>query len=163
LLTWNAGTTASLVEDQGFRSFVTMLDPQYDMPSRRTVMRRLPAKYNETKQRMLEVLAQLQYLSLTTNISTSQATDSYLTVAAHFIYLWELKNLVLATVQFNVEHTAEHIASELQKITDHWGIVRKIAVIVTSNASNIWQPSESLAGLTFIALYIPKSCRQRSY
>ena len=69
---------ASLVENQGFRSFVTILDPQYDIPSRRTVMRRLPAKYNETKQRMLEVLAQLQYLSLTTDFWTSQATDSYL-------------------------------------------------------------------------------------
>ena len=73
--------------------------------SRRTVTMKLPTKYEETKQCMLDVFAQVQYLSLTTNISTSQATDSYLTVAAHFIYLWELKNLVLATVQFKVEHT----------------------------------------------------------
>ena len=34
-------------------------------------------------------------------------------------------------------YTAEHIASELQKITDHWGITRKIAAIVTDNAPNM--------------------------
>ena len=41
--------------------------------------------------------------------------------------------MVLASVQFNVEHTARHIASEFQKITDHWGIT----AIGTDNASNM--------------------------
>ena len=63
---------ASLVENQGFRSFVTILDPQYDIPSRRTVMRRLPVKYKETKQRMLKVSVQVQYLPLTTFVLRKQ-------------------------------------------------------------------------------------------
>ena len=41
---------ASVVEDQGFRRFVNMLDPRYDIPSWRILMRRLPTKYDEIKQ-----------------------------------------------------------------------------------------------------------------
>jgi len=45
--------------------------------------------------------------------------------------------LVLATVKFNVEHAAEHIASKLHKVTDQWGITNKVAAIVMDNASNM--------------------------
>jgi len=47
---------ASVIEDQGFKRFVTMLDPCYDIPSRRTLMRLLPTKYDEIKLQILQVL-----------------------------------------------------------------------------------------------------------
>ena len=55
----------------------------------------------------------------------------------HFIHSWELKSLVLATIKFSVEHNAEHIAAELKKVTNHWGITHKVVAIVTDNASNM--------------------------
>lgn len=69
---------ASIVEDLGFRRFVSMLDPRYDIPSRRTLMRRLPTKYQEIKLHILKVLPQVKYVSLTTDIWTSRATQSFL-------------------------------------------------------------------------------------
>jgi len=65
----------------------------------------------------------------------SRTTEGFLTVTAHFICLWKLKSLVLATVKFSVEHTTEHIAGELQRVTDEWGITNKVAVI--DNALNM--------------------------
>ena len=128
---------ASVVEDQGFRRFVNMLDPCYDIPSRRTLMRRLPTKYDKIKQRVMKVLTQVKHLSLTTDIWTSRATESFLTVTIHFIHSWKLKSLVLATIKFSTEHTGEHIADELQRITDHWEITHKVVGVVTDNASNM--------------------------
>ena len=107
---------ASVVEDKGFVRFVTVLDPRHNMPSRRTLMRMLPAKYGEVKQRILQALVQVK--CVTTDIWMSRTTEGFLTVTAHFIYLWKLKSVVLATVKFSVEHTAEHIAGELQRVTD---------------------------------------------
>ena len=109
---------ASVVEDKGFIKFVNLLDPRYEIPSRRIIMRMLPTKYDELKQRILRVLIQVKCMSLTTDLWTSRATEGISTVTAHFIHLWKLKSLVLATVKFSVEHTAEHIAVELQKVTE---------------------------------------------
>ena len=127
----------SVVEDKGFINFVNLLDPRFEIPSRRAVMRMLPTKYDELKQRILRVLVQVKYVSLTTDLWTSRATEGYLTVTAHFIHSWKLKSLVLATVKFSAEHTAEHIAVELQKVTEEWGIMSKVAAIVTDNTSNM--------------------------
>ena len=68
---------------------------------------------------------------------TSRTTEGFLTVTAHFIYLWKLKSVVLATVKFSVDHTAEHIAGELQRVTDEWGLTNKVAAMVTDNALNM--------------------------
>ena len=48
-----------------------------------------------------------------------------------FHFPWEPKSLVLATVKFSVEHTAEHIAAELIGVTNHWVITHKVEAIVT--------------------------------
>ena len=128
---------ALVVEDLGFRRFVNMLDPRYDIPSRRTLIRRLPTKYEGVKLHILKVLPQVKLVSLTTDIWTSRATETFLTITVHFIYCWELKSLVLATIKFNVEHDADHIAAELKRITNYWGITHKVVAIVTDNASNM--------------------------
>ena len=58
---------ASVVEDLGFRRFVNMLDPRYDIPSRRTLMRRLPTKYEEIKLHILKVLPKVMYVRISHN------------------------------------------------------------------------------------------------
>ena len=43
----------------------------------------------------------------------------------------------MPTIKFSTEHTGEHIADELQRITDHWEITHKVVAVVTDNASNM--------------------------
>ena len=48
-----------------------------------------------------------------------------------------MKSSVLATVHLPIEHTANNIASELQKISNEWRIKDKTVCIVTDNAANM--------------------------
>ena len=128
----------SIVEDEGFKRLVTLLDSRYDIPSRRTIMRMLPEKYRKVRAAVEVLLVETEYVSLTTDIWTSRATQGYITLTAHFLtHSWELKNVVLETFNLTCEHTAENIASILKRIVREWRIEDKVVAIVTDNASNI--------------------------
>ena len=63
---------SSIVEDSGFKKFVRTLDPQYEMPSRRTIMRKiLPAKYEEVRESLHNEINHATHLAITTDIWTS--------------------------------------------------------------------------------------------
>ena len=129
---------ASIVSDKGFVSLLKVIDPRYTLPSRRTVMRSLlPTKFESEKSRVMSALSSVKYVALTSDIWTSCQTVGYLTLTCHYVNSeWELCSLVLETVDFSVSHTAEHIAGELRRIVDLWGIKDKVVCIVTDNASN---------------------------
>ncbi|XP_065900618.1 zinc finger BED domain-containing protein 4-like [Dysidea avara] len=129
----------SIVEDKGFQDFLKVIDPKYIPPSRRTIMRdHLPGLYRNATEKLHTQLMKVEYCSITTNLWTSQATMGYITVTCHFLTDdWELKSVVLETVQIEDSHTAENIASTLLCITDKWNITDKICCAITDNASNI--------------------------
>ncbi len=130
---------ASIVEDKGFLNFLHVIDPKYQPPSRRTIMRSLlPDHYEKTKQELKAKLAEAKYCAITTDLWTSRATEGYITVTCHFISSsWELHSAVLATLFVDTAHTAENLAAELMSITTEWEITEKIVCVVTDNACNI--------------------------
>ena len=124
-----------IVEDTGFQSFVSALDPP---SSRRTIMRSLlPEKYRSEKEKLQETLSSVKYVALTTDIWTSRHTEGFLTVTCHYITPdWPLCTAVLSTMNFSGANTVEHVAETLGKIADDWSIITKIVCIVTDNAAN---------------------------
>ena len=52
--------------------------------------------------------------SFTTDIWSSAANDSYISLTAHFLEGFERKNVTLSVSVFNVSHTGEEIAAKLQ-------------------------------------------------
>ena len=75
-------------------------------------------------------------VSITTNCWTSHATESYMTVTAHFVNNeYELKSYVLQTRELDEPHTAEHLAKELENCALEWGLNKP--TVVSDNASNI--------------------------
>ena len=128
---------STLVEDKGFNKFVSLLDPKYQLPSRRNLMRKLLVKYDEVKQTVKNQLNIASSVCLTTDIWTSRTTQGYMTVTCHFIdELWQLKSFVLETFHLNVAHTAENIAAELTRIANEWNVSEKVVALVTDNAAN---------------------------
>ncbi|GFR91484.1 zinc finger BED domain-containing protein 4 [Elysia marginata] len=129
----------SVVEDEGFRSLVAGLDPKYQLPSRRTITRKLlPSKYEEQSLQLKSTLSQVDHIAITTDLWTSRRTESYITVTAHYLCpspSWELQTAVLATKLVTVSHTAENIAAVLKDVFQEWDIEAKISSIVTDNAS----------------------------
>lgn len=130
---------ASIVNDKGFQDFLKVMDSKYIPPSRRTIMRNLlPDMYEHCKQSLMEALEQVEYCALTTDLWTSRATESYLTVTCHYITgTWELRASVLETAHVPVAHTAENLAAELTRITTEWNISNKVACVVTDGCSNV--------------------------
>ena len=52
--------------------------------------------------------------SFTTDIWSSRANDSYISLTAHFLQGFERKNVTLSVSVFNTSHTGEQIAAKLQ-------------------------------------------------
>lgn len=76
----------SVVEDKGFREFVTALDPSYAIPSRWIVTKDLlVTAYNKAVDQVKELLSTAEAVCLTTDSWTSICTENYIAVAAHYI------------------------------------------------------------------------------
>ena len=129
---------SSIVNDKGFNKFINMLDSRYQLPSRRSLMRKLPEKYEEVKVTVKNQLNTASHVCLTTDIWTSRTTQGYMTVTCHFINeLWQMQSIILETFNLCVSHTAENIAAELKRIADEWMIADKVVALVTDNAANV--------------------------
>ena len=126
---------STIVEDKGFNKFVHLLDPKYQLPSRRSLMRKMPAKYDVVRQEVKDELNHASAVCLTTDIWTSRISQSYMTVTCHFIdNSWQLKSYVLET--FHLKTQQKNIASELIRIANEWSISEKVVALVTDNASD---------------------------
>ncbi|XP_005098416.1 zinc finger BED domain-containing protein 4-like [Aplysia californica] len=137
MITWDM-QPLSIVQDEGFRELMQTMDPKYDLISRRTIGRRLPALYEERRTMLAGLLSETDAVTLTTDIWTSRRTEAFITVTAHFITpSWELHGCVLDTLKLDEAHTAKNIAEVLSQIMESWQIRDKVFAIVKDNASNM--------------------------
>ncbi|KAJ8346731.1 hypothetical protein SKAU_G00281320 [Synaphobranchus kaupii] len=112
----------SVVENEGFRRMLTTLEPRYEVPSRRYFTdKAIPALYAETRAKVEDALQSAERVALTCDGWTSRATESYVTITAHFIdNNWELQSYVLQTRVMHESHTGAHMAEVLEKATVEW-------------------------------------------
>ena len=90
----------------GFINLLSTLEPSYQVPSRKHVMKVLRTLYEAEKEKLLEELRQVEYVALTGDFWTSVATESYLGLTAHFISSdWQLMSRVLQTRELTEHHT----------------------------------------------------------
>lgn len=132
----------AVVNNQGFRALMRTLEPRYQLPKRKYFARKaVPELYNVTKMKVLESLKKACRIALTCDAWTSVATESYVTVTAHFVSDshkdWELVSYVLQTRKMTESHTGANVAELLQKVAEEWQITKKDLVLVTDNASNM--------------------------
>jgi uncharacterized protein YbcI len=145
----------SIVETSSFKKMFDVAQSKYAVPSRthfsQTV---IPSFYNDTREAISNQLAQVPYISLTTDSWTSRATENFVTVTAHFISEdWEPTNFVLQTRSMNDRHTAENLTQELEAAIGEWGLdsARELTV-TTDNAKNI---VKAIKNSPSVAMHIP--------
>ena len=116
----------SIVESEGFKQMISTLELKYKLPSRTYFSDNvIPELYKETHATVLNELKAASMVSLTTDGWTSRATESYVTITAHFIdSSWHMRNYVLQTRPLFETHTAENLANVLKKAVDDWQIVK---------------------------------------
>ncbi|KAL4111764.1 hypothetical protein QTP88_015653 [Uroleucon formosanum] len=128
----------SIVENVGFLEYTKKLQPLYSVPSRKLLTTKFqPQEYNVISSKLKLILENVNDLSITTDMWTSDCNTSYLTVTCHFIHNNRSHSPVLATREVKDSHTGLNIATALTHIFNEWSIANKIVTIVSDNGSNI--------------------------
>ena len=99
------------VDKPGFQFMVSKLNPRYQLPSRRYFTEyEIPHLYSHIRNDVVvPKLKEATSFSATTDMWTSAANDSYLTITVHFITSdWELKSFCLETVPLFTDHRSKY-------------------------------------------------------
>ena len=101
----------SIVENEGFRDLIHLLEPSYTIPTRKTLANvELPKLYEDRKIHVKKELQLSTHVALTTDGWTSRAAQGYITVTAHSIDPeWNMKNYTLQTCVLEESHTGANI------------------------------------------------------
>ncbi|KAK0141192.1 Zinc finger BED domain-containing protein 1 [Merluccius polli] len=76
----------SVVENDGFRSLINILEPRYVLPTRKHLSEvAIPNLYADVKHGVATSHKSAERVALTCDSWTSRATDSYLTITSHYI------------------------------------------------------------------------------
>jgi len=71
----------SFVENEGFRSFINILEPGYKVPCRKTMRKRIEALYSDELIKVQNTINKVETsIALTTDGWTSRSLDSYVTI-----------------------------------------------------------------------------------
>lgn len=128
----------AFVEGNGFINFMRIVDPAYTIPSRNTVLQRINLLYYKVKNTVIENIAKLDWLSVTTDCWTSRKTEPYITVTVHGITDdWKFARYTLATRGMPERHTAQNLSRKLDEVLEEYNIKDKIVAVVHDNAANI--------------------------
>ena len=127
----------SIVNGQGFKHFVQALDPNYTVPSHTTIRNYVHRSYVDARDKIKSIISKSSSVSLTADLWTCHATQSYITVTCHFLLDdWTLSSQVLATKHVTERHTGANIAEEIKSIIDDYAL-QDVACIIHDNAANM--------------------------
>uniref|UniRef100_A0A3B3CYD9 BED-type domain-containing protein n=1 Tax=Oryzias melastigma TaxID=30732 RepID=A0A3B3CYD9_ORYME len=109
-------------------------EPRYTFPCRATFSETIIPSMYETVATQIKV-AETENVAWTTDSWTSRATQSYVTITAHFINSdMELCSQVLQTRELPDSHTGQHIGEVLLQAKKEWSC--NVSSVTTDNAAN---------------------------
>ncbi|XP_048020934.1 E3 SUMO-protein ligase ZBED1-like [Megalobrama amblycephala] len=144
----------SVVENVGFRRLMKVMEPNYVIVSRKHLSEEvIPNMYQTVKDGVVCKLKTAERVGITSDTWTSVATESYMSVTAHYIdELWNLVSYVLQTTEVQTDHRSVSLAEMLTKAMEEWGLLSKDPAIVTDNAANMICAVE-ITGLTHVGCF----------
>jgi len=119
------GMPFSVVEYDGFRWFVSTLNPAFKMTSRRTIATDTMKAFKEQKQALREALRTANSrVSLTMDMWTSNQTLGYMCVTCHFLDAnWKMhKRIMKFSVVKTPPHTGVALFNVILKAIQEWNI-----------------------------------------
>lgn len=128
------------VEKPAFREMLQSFDKQYELPSKKYFSNTvIPQLFNETKEKIITELHDLDFFSTTTDMWSSVHMTPFMSLTVHFINKnWDLKSRCLQTAFTPESHTADNLAESLRSAFKEWGLNEKnLACITTDNGANI--------------------------
>ena len=128
----------NVVNHTGFSRLLKVLEPRYQLPSDKYFAETLiPEMYCKVSLKLKDVLVSTSHISITTDVWSSVAQDSYISLTCHYVTEeFTQKQLCLHAAPFNDRHTGEHIGNMMNKCLEEWDVSGKVHVIVRDNGSN---------------------------
>jgi hypothetical protein len=133
-------------ESKGFKQFMAIVEPKYNVPSRRTVTRKTVDKLQMLKDNIRTELDKLAENSLrigtvhaTTDLWSSRTLEPIIGVRFHYFDAnFRLQVKTVAYRHFAERHTGENIATTFEQIVEEYGITAsEMGYQVTDNARNM--------------------------
>jgi len=126
------------VEKPGFCHLLNILEPQYTPCSRTYLSQTLiPETYSKVISCVSKLVDVVPYVSITTDLWSSQALDSYISLTSHWINgNWECKEGCFHAQQFNERQAGEHIKSIVTQCVEKWQLAEKLHLVLRDNGRN---------------------------
>lgn len=124
------------VEKEGFKYFCAKMQPQFDIPSRRTIARDCFQLYLDEKIKLRAFFkSDCSKVALTTDCWTSVQNLNYLTLTAHFIDReWKYQKRIISFSDVP-NHKGETVGKKIEEVLKDWGL-RNVSTITVDNASS---------------------------
>jgi hypothetical protein len=88
------------------------------------------------KAQLAKELAEVDRVSLTTDLWTSSHQSPFMVISAHYVHDWTLKKKLLAFKELPAPHTGKAIGDQLVATMVDWKIIDKVTCITVDNASS---------------------------
>ncbi|XP_071579102.1 E3 SUMO-protein ligase ZBED1-like [Temnothorax nylanderi] len=128
----------SFCSSEGFRQFMTAVDPGYSPCKDEALKKRLNLLKDNVEEKIKVALKDAVAVSCTTDCWSSLTQHSYVTLIAHMLdENWTPKCFTLGVYEMEERHTAANLASRMEELFVKWNINEKVMAVVTDNATNI--------------------------
>ena len=129
----------AVVDGDGFRGMLTAFNPEYKIKSRNTYHSMANRVYKDTLTKLKVIMAGVSNLSITTDMWSSNAQESYISITAHWLDDdLKMQNAVLKTEEMAESHTGVHLKARIEACLGEFGILLSAVVAtVADNGSNI--------------------------
>ncbi|KAL6606746.1 hypothetical protein ACP70R_042399 [Stipagrostis hirtigluma subsp. patula] len=128
----------SIVEYDGFRRFVSSLNPMFEMISRRVIKEDCLKTFEDQKQVLRNVLeSSSSRVSLTMDMWTSNQTLGYMCITCHYLDDdWKMSKRILKFSFVKTPHTGVALFNVMLKSIQDWKIENKLSAVTLDNAAN---------------------------
>jgi hypothetical protein len=124
---------------EGMKNFLSCALPGFKPRHRSTIRRRLSGLYAEYRHSLRQVLPDLRWIALTTDIWLSPRRIHYICLTGHtFTPDFETVSIVLGFRRFVGQHLAQNITTYIEYELDRLGIDKAcLSAITTDNGANV--------------------------
>ena len=126
-----------MVEHKWFNILMKCLNPNYQPIGRKAIRAECMRVFKKERELLQVALKDVDFISLTTDLWTSNQTISYMCVVAHFIDKdWKMQTRVICFIDLDPPHSGHVISDAIYECVTEWKIEKKIISITLDNASN---------------------------
>ncbi|XP_038987604.1 zinc finger BED domain-containing protein RICESLEEPER 2-like [Phoenix dactylifera] len=126
-----------MVEHQFFVLFYKALNPKFELIKRVALRNDCMKMFAIEKQKLRSMLRNVDRISLTTDLWTSNQTIGYICITGHFLDSeWKLQKRILNFCSLAPPHTGIAIADCILQCLTEWEIEDKVSTITLDNASS---------------------------